>query len=88
MLYFYKIVSKHTLKVYPNPSSGDFNIDFGTINTAKSFVRVYDMQGKSVYSFDITTNISIITLDNVANGMYLLEITTEKGKILKKIVKQ
>ena len=84
------------ITVYPNPSNSDFKIDFGSLEMNKAVIRVYDMQGKQVYTTEITsnineikntTNIAIISLGNMANGIYLLQISTEKGNIQKRIVK-
>ena len=81
----------NSVKVFPNPSSGDFNIDFGTINMAKSSVRVYDAQGKIIYISEnnSSTNSSLMTisLDKFANGIYLLEVKTSTGRITKRLSK-
>ena len=76
------------VKVSPNPSSGDFNVDFGTINMAKSSVRVYDAQGKVVFTSENNSNLMTISLDKFANGIYLMEVETSKGRILKRLAKQ
>ena len=76
------------VKVSPNPSSGDFNVDFGTINMAKSSVRVYDAQGKVVFTSENNNNLMTISLDKFANGIYLMEVETSKGRILKRLAKQ
>ncbi len=79
------------VKISPNPSSGDFVVDFGAINTAKVVMRVHNAQGKQVFILDNNSNNGnnqmAISLGNMANGIYLLQISTEKGNILKKIVK-
>ena len=76
------------VKVSPNPSSGVFNVDFGSINMAKSSVRVYDAQGKSIYTSENNGNLIIISLENFANGIYLMEVETSKGRILKRLAKK
>ena len=76
------------VKVSPNPSKGDFNVDFGTINMAKSSVRVYDAQGKVVFTSENNSNLMTISLDKFANGIYLMEVETSKGRILKRLAKQ
>ena len=76
------------VKVSPNPSSGDFNVDFGGINMAKSSVRVYDAQGKTVFSAENNKNLMVIPLEKFASGIYLLEVKTSKGSILKRLAKQ
>ena len=75
------------VKVSPNPSNGDFNVDFGNINLAKATVRVYDAQGKQVFASDVNTNLMVISLGNFASGIYLLEVETSKGRILKRLSK-
>ena len=72
-----------------NPSKADFNVDFGTLNLGKSLVRVYDAQGKTVFSSEteINNNSMKITLEDVADGIYLLEINSKKGRIIKNLVK-
>ena len=78
------------IKVYPNPSKADFNVDFGTLNLGKSLVRVYDAQGKTVFSSEteINNNTMKITLENMAGGLYLLEINSKKGRIIKNLVRE
>ena len=76
------------VKVSPNPSKGDFNVDFGTINMTKSSVRVYDAQGKVVFTSENNPNLMTISLDKFANGIYLMEAETSKGRILKRLAKQ
>ncbi len=75
------------VKVSPNPSNSDFNVDFGNINLAKATMRVYDAQGKQVFASDVNTNLMTISLGNFASGIYLLEVETAKGRILKRLSK-
>ena len=76
------------IKVYPNPSNGIFNVDFAGLNLGKSLVRAYDAQGKVVYSSEINNNETSISLENRASGIYLMEVSTDKGRILKRLVKE
>lgn len=76
------------IKVYPNPSLGVFNIDFGGLHLGKSAMNIYDVQGKTVYSSEINNNECTISLENNASGLYLMEINTNKGRILKRLVKE
>lgn len=77
------------VKVSPNPSNGDFNIDFGALNVDKSIVFIYDAQGKTVLSVVITQNsIMTISLKDFADGIYLMKVQTSKGTILKRLAKQ
>ena len=76
------------VKVSPNPSRSDFNVDFGGLNMNKAIVRVYDAQGKNVFTSEVKGNLMTIALDKFANGIYLMEVETSKGRILKRLAKQ
>ena len=76
------------VKVSPNPSNGDFNVDFSKVNLGKSVIRVYDAQGKTVFTSEVKNNLMTISLDKFADGIYLMEVETSKGRILKRLAKQ
>ena len=65
------------LAIYPNPVK-----DVLTIEGNYTSVDVFDMFGKLVLSSEYTKNINVSTL---ANGIYMLNITTEKGTQTQKI---
>ena len=65
------------LNIYPNPVK-----DVLTIEGNYTSVDVFDMFGKLVLSSEYTKNINVSTL---ANGIYMLNITTEKGIQTQKI---
>ena len=65
------------LAIYPNPVK-----DVLTIEGNYTTVDVFDMFGKLVLSSEYTKNINVSTL---ANGIYMLNITTEKGTQTQKI---
>jgi len=65
------------LSIYPNPVK-----DVLTIEGNYTSVDVFDMFGKLVLSSEYTKNINVSTL---ANGIYMLNITTEKGIQTQKI---
>ena len=80
-------VLSNEVKVSPNPSLGVFNVDFGALNVSKSVARVYNVQGATVHTSKVSNNMSI-SLENLPAGLYFLEVSTEKGSILKKLVKE
>ncbi|MDA0889528.1 MAG: T9SS type A sorting domain-containing protein [Bacteroidetes bacterium] len=65
------------LAIYPNPVK-----EVLTIEGNYTSVDVFDMFGKLVLSSEYTKNINVSTL---ANGIYMLNITTEKGIQTQKI---
>ncbi len=76
------------VKVSPNPSKGEFNVDFSGIALGKATVRVYDAQGKQVYTSNVSNNQMTISLENLSSGIYLMEVDSAKGRILKRLAKQ
>ncbi|MCU0440358.1 MAG: putative Ig domain-containing protein [Raineya sp.] len=76
------------IKVFPNPSTGNFHIDFGNINTINAFVSVYDIQGRRLFINEVQTNTMDISLEKFGTGVYILEVETIEGKVFKKLLKQ
>ena len=73
--------------IFPNPSSGIFNIKTTTVN--KFNINVYDVTGKVILQQNnIKPDNNTYTLDisEYASGMYFLNITTETSKVTKKII--
>jgi Divergent InlB B-repeat domain/Secretion system C-terminal sorting domain/Beta-propeller repeat len=77
------------IHVYPNPSTGVFNVQLNSTETTQ--LKVSDSFGKSVYQnkdispSQITIGISI-DLSSQTNGVYFLEITTGKNTRTEKII--
>ena len=73
------------LLMFPNPSSDFMSFYLNGINNIES-LRIVDMMGKEV---NRQTNIkgkqATVYFDNYSPGMYIAEVVTEKGKIVKKI---
>lgn len=66
--------------VFPNPST-----DRVKITALVNCINIYDASGKKV----METNKSSFSVETLNNGLYLLEITTEKGnKIMKRLIKK
>lgn len=78
----------HNLKLYPNPSNGEFTIsvnDF-SVNGVPVELEVYDMMGQRVYAektnFDVITLYHKLNLSNeLPSGVYMLKVTYEKTKL-------
>lgn len=71
-----------TLMVYPNPSNGEFQIksDANIVS-----YELHDLKGVKVLSGVL--NNEIINISEFQNGMYILTISTEKGKYYSKLIK-
>lgn len=80
------------LVVYPNPTSGVFQIDFnGSINSS-SILTIKDLSGKVVLTREISsaTDLAEVTVDLTLNpsGIYFIEVQTEKGIFKERLVKK
>lgn len=71
------------LAIFPNPVKDVMNINY---DKAISQIDVYDVNGKLVKTF--TTVGSTINVSDLSDGIYMLNIQTEEGLVIRKIVKE
>jgi len=67
-----------TLSVFPNPSSGLFNLKTGSQWTGAQ-ARIFDMAGREVSAFRIQSEMTGIALNDLATGIYLLQLSGTNG---------
>jgi alpha-tubulin suppressor-like RCC1 family protein len=72
------------IKVYPNPSTGIFKITLEN----EAAINVFDLVGKQIYSGKATIGESTIDISNHQSGIYLLNVKTENGSLIKKVIKE
>ncbi|UFK98696.1 T9SS type A sorting domain-containing protein [Kaistella faecalis] len=68
------------LKVYPNPTHGELNIDINGKNAA----QIYSSEGKLVKTTYLKDGHNRTNIDELPNGVYLIKVGTETKKIIKK----
>ncbi len=73
------IVANSEVSIYPNPTTGIVNIT----NAENATINVYNQVGSLVKT---ATNVNSIDLSNVANGTYIVKVTTNTNTIVKNIV--
>nr|MBK9651728.1 T9SS type A sorting domain-containing protein [Bacteroidota bacterium] len=71
--------------VYPNPTSGSFNIDYNAANATSINVKVYDLLGSLIVTksnININAGINIVSINdaNLSKGKYILKIETPNEK--------
>ncbi len=80
----------NSLEVYPNPSTGVFNLIVSNPYTGVADVNVYDMQGQKLFtqqnSVNISSNKFTIDLSGFSKGVYLLNVTINGSRLSKKLV--
>ncbi len=75
-------------QVFPNPTTGKVNLLASFDETTEATIAVYDLLGKVIYTKTINS-ISLseqLDLSKQTAGVYLLNITTEKGTITERLL--
>ena len=78
------------VSIYPNPSNGNFIVSLSNISEQVS-VQVNDMQGRLIYSQVEGLRVgkeNAISLENVERGVYLISVSSNKGRYTQSIVVQ
>ena len=79
-----------SLSIYPNPSTGIFNITFKSEEIQHLKVRIMNVIGEELVSDNLEQFIGAYTkqinLGDNAKGIYFLEIDTNDGIIIKKLI--
>ena len=77
--------NKLELGIYPNPASNILNISLAN-NFEVCKILVTDLSGKMI--LEQNSNLKIIDIENLANGIYVLEVFTGEKKMVGKFIKQ
>ena len=89
--YIGKNNSLQAADIYPNPSNGQFAVDFKADIKAPVQISVMNVEGKIVYARQINhQQHSVLSLDlnDLAKGVYLIKAQIEKDLFSKKVVIQ
>jgi hypothetical protein len=84
---FDNLISDKDVTVYPNPTQNEFTVDFSGYKPTDATIEVYNMIGKLVKSASsngLTDKMSI-DMVNQASGIYIVNIKTQQGTVIKKL---
>lgn len=70
------------LMVYPNPSNGILNVK---ADSKINKVQLVNLAGQVVYESTVLANETIINTASITKGLYMLNITSDRGVVTKKI---
>lgn len=81
-----------TSDIYPNPASSSFNLSLQLKNANDVTMEIYDAKGQlmkqEVYNnLGSNAEVKTINIDDLANGVYIVKLTSEKISVSKKLVK-
>lgn len=77
------IITAATWNIYPNPVSNTLFIDLD-INLEPSHLKIYNALGQSVHEQSYQPTLDLVNLNT---GVYVLEIATAKGRLVRKFSK-
>lgn len=83
------ILSESLIQVFPNPFATEIYLQL-PINFGKTEVKLIDIMGKTIWQKQVLFGTSVLmkSFENISAGIYFLQLTTPKGIIVKKVVKQ
>jgi len=73
------------LRVYPNPTNGNLNIELNT--SSQKSVQVVDVTGRVVVAAQTTGTNLQVDLSNVASGVYYVRIQSEQDSQVIKVIR-
>ena len=89
-------LNSQNIKIFPNPNSGKFNIEMKTTEPQDIELKLFNSAGQQIYreyfgtvsptlSGQAGTFQKTIDISNFANGIYTVQLITEKGTVNKQI---
>ena len=75
-----------SLQVYPNPAKGIVNIDLAGSVIGETTYDLFDVQGRKVVSKVSLNTIETLNVENLSDGIYMLNIQNGNAKTTKKVV--
>ncbi len=70
----------NTFKTYPNPTRSSINLTLSTVNK----ITLYNYYGRKVFETSETS----FDISSLTSGIYFMEVETNEGRTIKKIVRQ
>ena len=77
------------ISVYPNPVKNELRVSFNSQKNSSANITLTDILGRIIYTSNNKTSANtVIPMQNLNNGIYILKVETESEVITKKIVKE
>lgn len=77
-------------ELYPNPANDRVLIKFNELPTKKGVLKMYDVSGRIVWSKEMGKNEKELEVDlsALAKGVYSVHLSEERGRLVRKLVKE
>ncbi len=79
-------LSENLISVYPNPAKDNLTVKLDIKSTRETSISLYNVFGELVYSTTTKISLTDIPLKGIGEGLYFLNILTDKKKYVKKII--
>jgi hypothetical protein len=73
-----KGIAENSISYYPNPSHGNLTVENATAN---SIILITDLAGKVLYYEKVIASKTILNMENLSDGIYLMSIVDEHNTI-------
>jgi hypothetical protein len=75
------------VEIYPNPTNSEISIHIQNNQFQMKTCKIFDIYGKFLQDIPIHDETTIFDISSYSSGIYFMKINTDKGDIVKKIVK-
>jgi parallel beta-helix repeat protein len=79
--------SEMEILIFPNPAFDHLTLKFAQ-NTSKAEIKIYNLLGELKSTSRKSSTESTIDISDLANGVYIIEVTTERNIMRQKFIKQ
>jgi hypothetical protein len=79
--------SDRAIAIYPNPASDLLTIDLSRTGVSEFTLDLFDLTGRLVLSEKVVGNRSTLNVSGLATGNYAIKLTSEKGTLVKELMK-
>ncbi|RTY95059.1 N-acetylmuramoyl-L-alanine amidase [Flavobacterium sp. GT3R68] len=76
------------ITLYPNPTSGIFNLNISNVSDETITYRLFDSTGKVVYESKVESASTSIDINQLPGGIYFISILIGNKEVVKRVVKR
>ena len=81
------MLNKNALLFYPNPTKNSLTLENKASINVKT-INIYDIMGQIVLAIPNAESVSTIDVSNLKTGTYFIKVTTDKGSVNWKFLKE